>query len=74
MGVTGKEPERSGKGGRARTMARAGPTDLHYGSRGLPAAYRHLGSLGPHEPCPSAPWVTNNDTIRESVVEAREEG
>ena len=74
MAVTGKRVERSGIGGRDRTRAGAGPTDLHYGSRGLPAAYRHLGSLGPHEPCPSGPRVTINDTIRESVVEAREEG
>ena len=70
MGVTGKKVERSGIGGRARTMAGAGPMDLHYGSRGLPAAYRHPESLGPHEPCPSGPPVTINDTIRESVVEA----
>ena len=74
MGVTGKKVKRSGIGGRARTMAGAGPTDLHYGSRGLPAAYRHPGSLSPHEPCPSGPLVTINDTIRQSVVEAREEG
>ena len=46
-------------------MAEAGPTDLLYGSRGVPAAYRHPGSLGPHEPCPSGPRVT--------IVEAREE-
>ena len=74
MGVTGKKVERSGIGGRARTMAGAGPPDLHCGSRGLPAAYRHPGNLGPHEPCPSGPRVTIYDTIRESVVEAREEG
>ena len=55
-------------------MTGAGPTDLHYGSRGLPAAYRHPRNLGPHEPCPSGPRVTINDTIWESVVEAREEG
>ena len=30
MGVTGKKVELSGIGGRARTMAGAGPTDLHY--------------------------------------------
>ena len=54
-------------------MAGAGPTYLHYGSRLLPAAYRHPGSLSPHEPCPSGPRVTSNDTIRGSVVEAREE-
>ena len=65
MGVTGKRVEKSGIGGRARTMAAAGPTDLLYGSRGVPAAYRHPGSLGPHEPCPSGPRVT--------IVEAREE-
>ena len=74
MGVTGKKVQRSGIGGRARTMAGAGPTDLHYGSRGLPAAYRWAGSLHPHEPSPREPWVTINDTIRELVVEAREEG
>ena len=65
MGVTGKRVEKSGIGGRARTMAGAGPTDLLYGSRGVPAAYRHPGSLGLHEPCPSGPRVT--------IVEAREE-
>ena len=64
MGVPGKKVERSGIGGRACTMAGAGPTDLHYGSRGLHAAYRHPGSLGSHEPCPSRPRVTINDTIR----------
>ena len=55
-------------------MAGAGPTGLNYGSRGLPAAYCHSGSLGPHELCPSGPRVTINDAIRELVVEAREEG
>ena len=74
MGVTGKKVERSGIGGRARTMAWAAITDLHYGSRGLPAAYRQPESLGPHESCPTGPWVRINDTIRELVVEAREEG
>ena len=64
MGVTGKRVEKSGIGGRAHTMAGAGPTDLHYGSRGVPAAYRHPGSLGPHDLCPSGPRVT--------IVEARE--
>ena len=58
MGVTGKREEISGIGGRARTMAGAGSTDLLYGSRGVPAAYRHPGNLGPHEPCASGPWVT----------------
>ena len=65
MGVTGKRVEKSGIGGRARTMAGAGPTDLLYGSRGVPAAYRTSGSLGPHGPCPTGPQVT--------IVEAREE-
>ena len=65
MGITGKRVEKSGMGSRARTMARASPTDLLYGSRGVPAAYRHPGSLGPHEPCQSGPRVT--------IVEAREE-
>ena len=65
MGVTGKRVEKSGIGGRAGTMAETGPTDLLYGSTGVPAAYRHLGSLGPHEPCPSGPRVT--------IVEARED-
>ena len=46
-------------------MAGAGSTDLLYGSRGVPAAYHHPGSLGPHEPCPGGPRVT--------IVEAREE-
>ena len=65
MGVTGKRVEKSGLGGRARTIAGAGPIDLPYGSRGVPAAYRHPGSFDPHEPCPSGPRVT--------IVEAREE-
>ena len=65
MGVTGRRVEKSGIGGRARTMAGAGPTDLLYGSETVPAAYRHPGSLGPHEPCPSGPRVT--------IVEDREE-
>ena len=74
MGVSRKKVERSGTDGRARTVAGAGPTDLHYGSRGLPAAYRHPGSLVPHEPCPSGPRVTINDTIWESVDAARKKG
>ena len=73
MGVTGKRVKKSGLVGRARIMAGAGPTDLLYGSRGLPAGYRHPGSLGPHEPCPSGPGFTIDDTIQESPVEAREE-
>ena len=71
--VTGKRVEESRIGLRARKMAVAGSTDLHYDIRGLPAAYRHPGSLGPHEPCPSGLWVTIHNTIRESLVEAREE-
>ena len=31
------------------------------------------GSLRPHEPCPSGPRVTIEDTIGESSIEAREE-
>ena len=46
-------------------MAGAGPTDLLYGSTGNPAAYRHQGSFGPHEPWPSGPRVI--------IVEARDE-
>ena len=65
MGVTGKRVEKSGIGDRARTLAGNGPTDLLYGSRRVPSAYRHPGSFGPHEPCPSGPRVT--------IVEAREE-
>ena len=65
MGITVKRVEISGIGGRTRTMAGAGPTSLLYGSRGVPAAYRNPGSLGPHEPCPSGPRVT--------IVETREE-
>ena len=65
MGVMGKRVEKSGIGGRARTMAGAGPTNLLYGSIGVTAAYRHPGSLGPHEPCSSRPGVT--------IVEAQEE-
>ena len=54
-------------------MAGAGPTYLHYGGRGLPAAYCHPGRLGPQESCPIGPSVTIDDTIRELLVEAREE-
>ena len=46
-------------------MAGVGTTDLLYGSKGIPAAYRHAGSLAPHEPCPDATEVR--------IVEAREE-
>ena len=73
MGVSGTRVERSEIGGTARTMAGAGPTNLHHGSRGLPSAYRHPGNLGPHGSCPSGARVTINDTIQESVAEAREE-
>ena len=73
MGVTGNKVQRSGIGCRARTMTGASPTDLHYGSRGLPAAYRPPGSLGPHKPCANGTRVTINDTIRELVVETRGE-
>ena len=55
-------------------MAGADPTNLLNGSTGLPAAYWHPGSLGPHESCPGGPRVTINDTIRESLVEAPEGG
>ena len=54
-------------------MAGAGPKEFLYGNRGLPAAYHGPESLGPHEPCPSRHWVTIDDIIRESSVEAREE-
>ena len=64
MEVTGKRVGKSGIGDRARTMVGADPTKLLYGSRGLPAAYRQPRSLGPHEPCPSGPRVTIDDTIR----------
>ena len=70
MGVMGKKVENFGIGVPARTMAGAGTTDLQYGSRGLPAAYRQSGSLGPHNPCSSGLRVTINDTIRGSSVEA----
>ena len=63
MGVTEKRVEKSGIGGRARTMAGAGRANLLYGSRGLRAAYRHPESLGPHEPCPSGPQVIIQDTV-----------
>ena len=66
MVVTEKRVEKSGIGDTARTIAGAGPTDLLYGSRGVPVAYRRPGSLNPHEPCPSGARVT--------IVEAREEG
>ena len=65
MGVTGKRVEKSGIGSRARKMAGGGPTDLLYGSRGVPAAYCQPAILGPHEPCQSGPRLT--------IVEAREE-
>ena len=58
MGITGKSVAKSGMGGRAPTMPGAGPIDLLYGSRGMLAAYRRPGSLGPHEPRPSGPRVT----------------
>ena len=61
----GQSVKKSGIGGRARTMAWAGPTDLLFGSRGVPVAYHHLGILGPHTPCPRGPLVT--------IAEAREE-
>ena len=35
MGVTGKKVERAEIGGRARTMAGAAPTDLHYVVQGI---------------------------------------
>ena len=72
MGATGKNVEKSRIGGRARTMAGAGHVDLLCGSRGLPADYRHPGSLAPPEPCPGGRRVTMHDTIPESSVEARE--
>ena len=72
-GITGKRVEKSGIGSTAQTMAGTCPTELLYGSRGIPAAYRHPGSLGTHEPCPIGPRVTIDDTIRESMVEARED-
>ena len=74
MGVTGKRVEKSGIGGRAGTMAAAGATDLLYGSRGVPAAYHHPGSLDPHEPRPSGPGSPllkpekREDTRREDRV------
>ena len=73
MGVTLKKVEKSEIDCRARRIAGVGPTDLLCGSSGLPAAYRHPGSLGPHEPYLSGSRVTIDDTIRESLVEAREE-
>ena len=73
MGVTGKKVEKLVRGSRLRTMAGARPTDLPYDIRGLPAAYGHPGSLDPHEPCRGGPRVTIIDTIRELLVEAREE-
>ena len=65
MRVKGMRVQKSGIGGRARTMAGAGPTDLLYGSRGVPAAYHHLWSSGPRESCASGPWV--------GIVQAREQ-
>ena len=47
MGVTGKRVQKSGIGGRARTIAGAGPTDLRYslGLYGHPnPKYVHLSS------------------------------
>ena len=69
----GKKVEKSGIGGRARTMAWAGPTNVLNGSRGLPAAYHYPGSLGPQEAFPNGPEVVIEDAIQESLVEAREE-
>ena len=73
MGVTEKKVEKEGTSGGARTMTGACPTDLLYSSRSLPAAYRNPGSLDPREPCASGPRATIDDTIPESLVEAREE-
>ena len=72
-GGHGEEDGKLGRGGRAPTMVAAGPTDLHLGSRDLPAAYRDPGSLDPHEPCLSGPRVTVNNTIWQPLVEARKE-
>ena len=70
MGVTGK-------GWRNRLeaveLAQWQGSVLLDGSRGLLAAYRHPGGLGPHEPCPSGPGITIDDTIQGLLVEAREE-
>ena len=73
MGVTGKLVEKSGIGGRARTMAGAGSTHLLYGSSGLLVTYRHPGSMGRHEPFLTGPPPTIDDAILESLVEEREE-
>ena len=63
-------------GGRAHTtgtMAGASSTELHYGSRGLPASYRRLGDLGHYEPCPRTPRVQIIESVESTPdLEARE--
>ena len=71
MGIMRKRSEKSGIGVTAGTMAGAGPTDLLYYSRGLPAAYRRPGSLGPEDPSPNGHRVTIDHTIQESLVVAQ---
>ena len=63
----------TGNGGRG--TAGAGPgRDPLYGSRGLPAPYRHTGDLGPHEPCPRVPRVQIVESVESTPdLEAREQ-
>ena len=63
-------------GGRAHTtgtMAGAGSTDLHYGSRGLPASYCRPGDLGHYELRPRTPRIQIIESVESPPdVEARE--
>ena len=71
------DPEQVSRVTGGRGTAGAGPgRDLHYGSRGVPAAptYRRPGDLGPYEPCPSTPRVRIVDSVETTPeVEARRE-
>ena len=68
-----RDGNHGGKAHTTGTKAGAGPTDLHYGSRGLPASYRLPGDLGHCEPCPSTPRVQIIESVDSTAdVEARE--
>ena len=66
-GVTVKRVEKSGKGGRARTMAGAGPADLPYGSRGIPTAHPTRGVwalISPAQVDPASPLMIQSGNHR----------
>ena len=55
------------------TMVGAGPSDLHYGSTGLPASYRRPGDFGHYEPRRRTPGVQIIESVESTPdVEARE--